>query len=199
MRTYTNEELIRTQLKSVSVNVSLGEINSENKKGACKFFCCKGILWKGGETPKRTNSKNNFWGAPRSAVNQRGRERKGPPEIIQKFSSADFPMTPMERTEHHFGPFWEKDFGAISGGPFFSRPLCFTADKTSLPGAKSHVAAGRHRGSLISAPWALRVCTILTEWSWGLPSWCWPRSFQRSSAQSSLVESCLLSSPLNQT
>ena len=38
-----------------------------------------------------------------SAVNQRGRERKGPPEIIQKFrfrnwpiSSADFPMTPME-------------------------------------------------------------------------------------------------------
>ena len=61
---------------------------------------------------------------------------KGPPEeIIQKFrlskwpiSSADFPMTPMERTEHHFGPFWEKDLGAISGGPFFSRPLWFTAD-----------------------------------------------------------------------
>ena len=38
-------------------------------------------------------------------------------------------MTPMGRTEHHFGPFWEKDFGAISGGPFFSRPLCFIADK----------------------------------------------------------------------
>ena len=32
------------------------------------------------------------------------------------------------RTEHHFGPFWEKDFGAISGGPFFSRRLCFTAE-----------------------------------------------------------------------
>ena len=31
---------------------------------------------------------------------------------------------------HHFGPFWEKDFGAISGGPFFSRPLCFTAEKS---------------------------------------------------------------------
>ena len=47
-----------------------------------------------------------------SAAQQRGRERKGPPEIIQKFhlrnwpiSSADFPMTPMEGTEHHFGPF----------------------------------------------------------------------------------------------
>ena len=38
-------------------------------------------------------------------------------------------MTPMERTEHHFGPFGEKDFGAISGGPFFFRPLCFTAKK----------------------------------------------------------------------
>ena len=31
-------------------------------------------------------------------------------------------MTPMERTEHHFGPFREKDF----------RPLCFTADKGPL-------------------------------------------------------------------
>ena len=47
-----------------------------------------------------------------SSKNKRGRERKGPSEIIQKFrlrnwsiSSADFPMTPMEGTEHHFGPF----------------------------------------------------------------------------------------------
>ena len=73
-----------------------------------------------------------------SAVNQRGRERKGRPEIIQKFrvrkwpiSSADFPMTPMERAEHHSGPFWEKDFGATPGGPFFSRPLCCTAETTT--------------------------------------------------------------------
>ena len=35
----------------------------------------------------------------------------------------------MEGTEHHFGPFWEKDVGAISGGPFFSRPLWFTAER----------------------------------------------------------------------
>ena len=47
-----------------------------------------------------------------SAVNERGWERKGPPEIIQKFrlrnwpiSSEDFPMTPMEGTVQHFGPF----------------------------------------------------------------------------------------------
>ena len=71
-------------------------------------------------------------------VKQRGRERKGPPEIIQKFrlrkwpiSSADFPMIPMERAEHHIGPFWEKDFGAISGSPFLSRPLLFTPDCSS--------------------------------------------------------------------
>ena len=58
-------------------------------------------------------------------------EEGGPPEIIQKFrlrnwqiSSADFPMTPMERAEHHFGSLGEQDFGAISGGPFFSQPLC---------------------------------------------------------------------------
>ena len=43
MRAYTRAKLIRTKLKSVSVSVSLGEINSENKNGACKFFCCKGI------------------------------------------------------------------------------------------------------------------------------------------------------------
>ena len=45
-------------------------------------------------------------------------------------------MTPMERAEHHFGPFWEKDFGAISGGHFFSRPLLFTADRAA-PAAKT--------------------------------------------------------------
>ena len=27
-----------------------------------------------------------------------------------------------------FGPFYENDFGATSGGPLFSRPLCFTAE-----------------------------------------------------------------------
>ena len=73
-----------------------------------------------------------------SAVKLRGRERKGHPEIIQKFrlrswpiSSADFPLTPMEG-EHHRGPCWEKDFGEISGGPLFSRPLCFTSDSNRV-------------------------------------------------------------------
>ena len=47
--------------------------------------------------------------APLSAVKQRGRERKGPQKSSRNFvserkwpiSSADFPMTPMEGTEHH--------------------------------------------------------------------------------------------------
>ena len=43
MSTYTSEELIQTQLKSVSVSVSLGEMNSEDKKKVrVGFFCCKG-------------------------------------------------------------------------------------------------------------------------------------------------------------
>ena len=74
-----------------------------------------------------------------SEVKQSGRERKGLPEIIQKYrlrnwpiSSTDFPMTPMEGTEHHFGPFGEKDFGAMSGGPFFSQPLWLLLTETLL-------------------------------------------------------------------
>ena len=31
----------------------------------------------------------------------------------------------MEGTEHHFGPFEEKEFGAIPGGPLFSGPFVF--------------------------------------------------------------------------
>ena len=60
-------------------------------------------------------AKETGW---RSTSNNLSSKTKGP-GVIQKFrlrkrriSSADFPMTP----------------GAISGGPFFSRPLCFTAD-----------------------------------------------------------------------
>ena len=72
--------------------------------------------WKGGSVMtdlstkfgKEIPSRNLREKRSDSAVNQRGRERKGPPEIIQKFrlrnwpiSSADFPMTPVEGTEHH--------------------------------------------------------------------------------------------------
>ena len=32
-------------------------------------------------------------------------------------------MTPMERTEHHLGPFWVKDFGAISAAPSSPGPF----------------------------------------------------------------------------
>ena len=57
---------------------------------------------------------------------QRGRERKGLPEIIQIFHlpilSADFPMTPKDRAP--FWPFFGEGFGATSASPLFSRPLC---------------------------------------------------------------------------
>ena len=46
----------------------------------------------------------------------------------------------MEGTEHRFGPCWEKDFGAISGGPLFSRPLWFTADCRRLMAVNSLLA-----------------------------------------------------------
>ena len=32
-------------------------------------------------------------------------------------------MTPMEGTEHHFRPFQDKDFGAVSGGPLSPGPF----------------------------------------------------------------------------
>ena len=60
-----------------------------------------------------------------SAVKQRGRERKGTKKKVMKFrlrnwpiSSADlFPYDSYGRDRHLFGPFQEKDFGAMSGGP----------------------------------------------------------------------------------
>ena len=42
MRTYTSKELILTQLKSVSVSEVLEKLIQKTKRGACKFFCCKG-------------------------------------------------------------------------------------------------------------------------------------------------------------
>ena len=53
--------------------------------------------------------------------------------VLGMFVLADFecrfPYDSYGRGEHHFGPFWGEDFGAISGSPFFSRPLCVTAEK----------------------------------------------------------------------
>ena len=38
MRAYTRAKLIRTKLKSATVSVSLGEINSDNKKSQSRFW-----------------------------------------------------------------------------------------------------------------------------------------------------------------
>ena len=91
------------------------------------------------------SSENDFFSipGPSGEIIQKYRLRKWP------ISSADFPMTPMERTEHHFGPFWEKDFGAISGGPFFSWPLCFTADKSTTDSRLTTAIANHYPKNLL--------------------------------------------------
>ena len=66
-------------------------------------------------------------------------------------------MTPMERTEHHFGPFWEKGIGTISGGPFFSRPLCFTAESAYRSNAFFH-RSERPDGDALKV---LRFCSLV--------------------------------------
>ena len=65
----------------------------------------------------------------KSAMKQRGWET---PEIIQKFrlrkwpiSGADFPMAPMERAEHHFGPFGEGFWGNIRWALRLLAPLFY--------------------------------------------------------------------------
>ena len=66
---------------------------------------------------------------------EKGAPRNHPESLCLRnglISSADFPMTPMEGTDT-FWPFLGEGFGAISGGPFFSRPLCFTADCRQFP------------------------------------------------------------------
>ena len=59
------------------------------------------------------------------------RASRNHPEISsQKVADFEcrFPHDSYGRDRHHLGLFYEKDFGAISGGPFLSRPLLFIAD-----------------------------------------------------------------------
>ena len=49
-------------------------------------------------------------------------------DFVRKFSYDSY-----GKNRAPFWPFWEKDFGAISSGPFFSRRLWFTAEKGALP------------------------------------------------------------------
>ena len=69
MRACTRAKLFRTKFKRVTVSVSFGEINLENKTGACKFFCCKGkdartsSPQQGGKKTTPNNLKTNLKGA----------------------------------------------------------------------------------------------------------------------------------------
>ena len=64
----------------------------------------------------------------------------------------------------NFGPFHgEKDFGALSGGPFFFRPLCFTADAclTDVTGA------GGQSIKMQEPPFSLSVASRQPVRNWG--------------------------------
>ena len=78
-------------------------------------------------------------GGPISAVNQRGRENKGPPDIVPKSFSKRAKMVLCSFHRSHGEictrnrPVSETKFLLmISGGPFLSRPLCFTNDDRAL-------------------------------------------------------------------
>ena len=76
---------------------------------------------------------------PISALNQRGREKKGPPDIAPKSFSYKGPTwcSAFHRSHRDIctgnRPVSERKFlETISDGPFLSRPLWFTADNISL-------------------------------------------------------------------
>ena len=99
---------------------------------------------------------------PSSAVKQRGREKWAPrnhPEISsQKLADFEcrFPYDSYGKNRAPFWPFWDKDFGATSGGPFFSRPLCFAAEKE-----------GRRQHKTVTTIW----CTLNLLISGSRPFW----------------------------
>ena len=75
------------------------------------------------------------------AVNQRGRERKGPGEKGAPRNHPEISSQKLADFERRFpydsyGRDRQKDFGGISGGPFLSRPLWFTAERTRNPISK---------------------------------------------------------------
>ena len=72
----------------------------------------------------------------KSAVKQRGREKKGPPDIALKSFSQKGPkwcsvrsIGVIGKSALEIGQFLTRNFWMIFGGPFLSRPLCFTAEK----------------------------------------------------------------------
>ena len=67
---------------------------------------------------------------------KRGWEKKGPPEISPKSFSQKGPkwcsvlsIGVIGKSALEIGHFLRRNFWVISGGPFLSRPLCFTAEK----------------------------------------------------------------------
>ena len=71
----------------------------------------------------------------RSAVKQKGRKKKGPPDIAPKSFSQKGPkwcsvlsIGVIGKSALEIGHVLRRNIWMISGGPFLSRPLCFIAD-----------------------------------------------------------------------
>ena len=97
-----------------------------------------------------------------SAVKQRGREKKGPPDIAPKSFSPNFKgpkwcsvlsIGVIGKSALEIGHFLRRNFWMIFRGPFLSWPLCFTADNTVPSGIGiliSKVPEGQHpRGATL--------------------------------------------------
>ena len=87
-----------------------------------------------------------------SAVHKRGQEKKGPPDIAPKSFSQKEPKwcsvlsIGVCKGNLHFeiGHFLRRNSWMISGVPFLSRPLCFTADSPFMDNAlKPHLLWGK--------------------------------------------------------
>ena len=70
---------------------------------------------------------------------QRGREKKGAPDIAPKSFSKQgpkwcsvLPIGVIGKSALEIGHFLRRNFWMISGFPFHSRPLCFTADRFAI-------------------------------------------------------------------
>ena len=97
---------------------------------------------------RQFQAENNIDGVSNyfSAVKQRGRDNKGPPDISQNPSpkkgqdvALSLSLGVIGKSALEIGHFLGRNFGMISGGPFLSRPLCFTAEGGTQKGLRNEM------------------------------------------------------------
>ena len=117
----TRASLLRPLKTTKMAGVTQARHGSESRVCSSLNFSSETVL-------SRQYSACLIKGMLKSAVKQRGRERKGPPKISQKFclrdwpiSSADFPSRLLWKGQSTILALFRRRIS-------FSRPLCFTAD-----------------------------------------------------------------------